>query len=53
MEKYKQHKTCPKCDTELQVLMFMGTIPEFLVCPKCKEAYPLDGKSLEPIATII
>jgi len=50
---YLQRKNCPECDTELQVLMFMGRIPEFLVCEKCGLAFPLDGKNLEPVAEII
>lgn len=45
---------CPKCKAKFQVLMFMGVIPEFLVCPKCKTAYTVDEKgNLRAVAHVI
>jgi len=32
---------CPNCQTELQVLLFMGVQPDGFVCPKCKIVFPI------------
>lgn len=38
MKKFK----CEKCDTELEVMLFMGVQPEYYVCPKCQVAFDVD-----------
>ena len=44
-------KKCPKCCTELSVMLFMGVQPEFYTCPACKVA--LDLVTLHPVAAVI
>jgi hypothetical protein len=45
---------CKKCNTEFQVLMFLGIIPEFLVCPECNTAYASDDEgNINAVATVI
>ena len=46
--------TCPKCKAKFEVLMLLGVMPEFLVCPECKTAYTIDeDNNLKAIATVI
>ena len=46
-----ESKKCPKCDTELNVVLFMGVQPDFYSCSKCRVAFSLED--LRPLATII
>lgn len=40
---------CPDCNTPLQVLLFMGEIPEGFVCPKCQVFFDFEIKKLASI----
>lgn len=44
-------RSCPRCNTSMEVLLFLGIQPDFYVCPVCKIAFSLD--TLQPLATVI
>jgi len=46
-------KCCPVCGNKLDILLFMGILPEFLVCGKCKTAFTIENDKLKPIAKVI
>lgn len=56
MDQPQDKPSCPKCETLMQVLLFMGIQPEGYVCPKCHVLFSIqpDGKPAEqPLAVVI
>ena len=46
---------CPKCKTPMNVLLFLDTLPDGYVCPKCNLLYGIqpDGQpAAQPLARI-
>ena len=43
-------KSCPQCSEVLEVLLFLGFIPDGYVCASCHIVYNDD---LQPIATLL
>jgi len=40
---------CPKCNAEVQVLLFMGVQPDGFVCEKCRTYFAPDGTALAKV----
>lgn len=51
----KHQYKCPKCDTVMTVLLFMGVQLDGYICPTCNILYPVDendAPQFEPLAKV-
>ena len=53
--KYEEHPPCPKCKAPMNVLLFLGHVPDGWVCPTCRLWFNEEnGKPANtPLATVI